>query len=109
MLFQTYALGKYLLSGGCKLKIRLHVRVRAQPSTGVTQESMNNVSCRRDMTEILLKAAYNTLQSINQTARPVLTTIPAFEEPLSRVLIDCVGPLPKSKSSIEYLLTIMCT
>ena len=30
--------------------------VRAQPSTGETQESMNNVSCRRDMTEILLKA-----------------------------------------------------
>ena len=31
--------------------------LRAQPSTGETQEDMNNVSCRRDMTEILLKAA----------------------------------------------------
>ena len=30
---------------------------RAQPSTGETQKNMNNVSCRRDMTEILLKAA----------------------------------------------------
>ena len=30
---------------------------RVQPSTGETQESMNNVTCRRDMTEILLKAA----------------------------------------------------
>ena len=29
---------------------------RAQPSTGETQESINNVSCRRDMTKILLKA-----------------------------------------------------
>ena len=28
-----------------------------QPSTGVTQEDMNNVNCCRDMTEILLKAA----------------------------------------------------
>ena len=28
-----------------------------QPSTGETQKSMNNVNCRRDMTEILLKAA----------------------------------------------------
>ena len=27
------------------------------PSTGEIQESMNNVNCRRDMTEILLKAA----------------------------------------------------
>ena len=30
---------------------------RGQPGTGETQESMNNVSCRLDMTEILLKAA----------------------------------------------------
>ena len=30
---------------------------RAQTSIGETKESMNNVSCRRDMTEILLKAA----------------------------------------------------
>ena len=35
--------------------------------------------------------------------------IPPFEEPFSRVLIDCVEPLPKSKSGNEYLLTIMCT
>ena len=30
---------------------------RAQPSTVQTQESMNNVSYHRDMTEILIKAA----------------------------------------------------
>ena len=29
----------------------------AQPSTGETQQDVNNVNCRRDMTEILLKAA----------------------------------------------------
>ena len=29
---------------------------RAQPSTGETRKDVNNVSCRRDMTEILLKA-----------------------------------------------------
>ena len=28
-----------------------------QPSTGETQEDINNVSCRHDMTEILLKVA----------------------------------------------------
>jgi hypothetical protein len=37
-----------------------------------------------------------------------LKPIPAFEEPFSRVIIDCVGPLPKTKSGHEYLLTIMC-
>ena len=24
-------------------------------------------------------------------------------------IVDCVGPLPKTKSSSQYLLTIMCT
>ena len=37
-----------------------------------------------------------------------LQPIPAFDEPFSRVIIDCVGPLPKAKSGNQYLLTIMC-
>ena len=37
-----------------------------------------------------------------------LQLIPAFDEPFSRIIIDCVGPLPKTKSGNEYLLTIMC-
>ena len=41
--------------------------------------------------------------------RELLQPIPPFKEPFSRVLIDCVGRLPKSKSGNEYLLTIMCT
>ena len=32
----------------------------------------------------------------------------AFDEPFSRIIIACVGPLPKTKSGDEYLLTIMC-
>ena len=34
--------------------------------------------------------------------------IPAFDEPFSKIIIDCVGPLLKTKSGNEYLLTIMC-
>ena len=45
----------------------------------------------------------------NQTLpKAPLQPIPAFEEPLSRVIIDCVGPLPKTKSGNQYLLTVMC-
>ena len=35
---------------------------------------------------------------------------PAFDEPFSRVIhvVDCVGPLSKTKSGNQYLLTIMC-
>ena len=37
-----------------------------------------------------------------------LKPIPAFDEPFSSVIVDCVGPLPKTKSGNQYLLTIMC-
>lgn len=37
-----------------------------------------------------------------------LKPIPSFNEPFSRVIVDCVGPLPKTKSGCQYLLTIMC-
>ena len=37
-----------------------------------------------------------------------LQPIPALDELFSRIIIDCVGPLPKTKSGNEYLLTIMC-
>jgi len=37
-----------------------------------------------------------------------LKSIPACGEPFCNVIIDCVGPLPKTKSGNQYLLTIMC-
>ena len=37
-----------------------------------------------------------------------LQPIPAFVEAFSRIIIDCFGPLPQTKSGHEYLLTIMC-
>lgn len=30
-------------------------------------------------------------------------------EPFERLILDCVGPLPKTKSRYQYVLTIMCT
>ena len=40
--------------------------------------------------------------------RAPLYPIPAVGEPFSRILIDCVGPLTKTKAGHQYLLTIMC-
>ena len=37
-----------------------------------------------------------------------LKPIPTFEEPFSKVIIDCVGPLPETKCRNQYFLTIMC-
>ena len=46
----------------------------------------------------------------NQTIpKAQLQPIPAFDEPFSRILIDCIGPLPRTKSGNEYLLIILCT
>ena len=38
-----------------------------------------------------------------------LQPIPVTEEPFNKVIIDCVGPLPKTKKGNQYLLTIMCS
>ena len=46
----------------------------------------------------------------NQVLKPVpLKPIPVMQEPFSKVVIDCVGPLPKTKKQNQYLLTIMCS
>jgi len=37
-----------------------------------------------------------------------LKPIPVVGEPISHVLLDCVGPLPKSKGGNQYILRIMC-
>ena len=41
--------------------------------------------------------------------RAPLQPIPAFEEPFSTLIIDCVGPLPRTGSGKQYILTIMCS
>jgi len=37
-----------------------------------------------------------------------LQPIPTVQEPFSRIIVDCVGPLPKTRSGNQYFLTIMC-
>ncbi len=46
----------------------------------------------------------------NQTVpKAPLNPIPVIGEPFEKLLIDCIGPLPKSKHGHEYILTMMCT
>ena len=46
----------------------------------------------------------------NQAIPPApLQPIPAIGDPFEHVIIDCVGPLPRSRSGYQYLLTVMCT
>ena len=53
-----------------------------------------------------------TCQMVGKPNQPVppapLHPIPVLGEPFERVLIDCVGPLPRTKSGNQYILTVMC-
>lgn len=45
----------------------------------------------------------------NQGIAPApLYPIPAVSQPFEHLVIDCVGPLPRSKAGSNYLLTVMC-
>lgn len=45
----------------------------------------------------------------NQCLKPApLYPIPVIDTPFQHLIIDCVGPLPPSKSGSAYLLTVMC-
>lgn len=45
----------------------------------------------------------------NQHGKPApLQPIVAVGEPFAHLIVDCVGPLPPSKSGCKYLLTVMC-
>ena len=45
----------------------------------------------------------------NQVVPPApLLPIPVVGAPFEHVVIDCVGPLPKTRSGYQYLLTLMC-
>lgn len=41
--------------------------------------------------------------------RAPLHPIPVVGEPFERIIIDCVGPLPRTKTGNQFLLTLMCT
>ncbi|XP_026021698.1 uncharacterized protein LOC113021315 isoform X1 [Astatotilapia calliptera] len=55
----------------------------------------------------------STCQMAGKPNRPIppapLHPIPVIGEPFEKVILDCVGPLPKTKSGHQYILTIMCS
>ena len=45
----------------------------------------------------------------NQIIKPApLYPIPVAEQPFEHLIIDCVGPLPRSKVGSNFLFTVMC-
>lgn len=64
---------------------------------------------RKDVAEFCRSChTFQLVGKPNQTIpKAPLKPIPAVEEPFSRIIVDCVGPLPKTRSGNQYLLTIM--
>lgn len=45
----------------------------------------------------------------NEVIKPVpVYAIPVAEHPFEHLIVNCVGPLPCSKSGSNFLLTVMC-
>ena len=71
---------------------------------------MYELALRKDVSEYCRSC--HTCQVVGKPNQKIpaapLKPIPAFNEPFSRVIVDCVGPLHKTKSGNQYQLTIMC-
>ena len=68
-------------------------------------------NCRKDVSYYV-----NTCHNCQKVNKPThvpkvapLKPIPVADEPFSKLVIDIVGPLPKSKNGFKYLFTIMCS
>ncbi len=54
--------------------------------------------------------SYQVAGKPNQVVSPAhLKSVPVLNEPFEKLVIDCVGPLPKTKSGHVHLLTMMCS
>uniref|UniRef100_A0A087YSQ8 Gypsy retrotransposon integrase-like protein 1 n=1 Tax=Poecilia formosa TaxID=48698 RepID=A0A087YSQ8_POEFO len=88
------------LAGHCGVKKTYHRVLRNFFWPGLKSDVVNY--CR----------SCHTCQLVGKPNKPIspapLHPIPVLGEPFERVLLDCVGPLPKTKSGYQYILTIMC-
>ncbi|XP_072137134.1 uncharacterized protein [Mobula birostris] len=66
---------------------------------------------RKDIIEYCRRChTYQVIGKPNQVLPKVpLRPIPTFEEPFSQIIVDFVGPLPRTASGREYVMTMMCT
>lgn len=52
---------------------------------------------------------FKVVGKLNQVITPLpLSPLPIVGNPFDHIVVDCVGPLPPSKSGNQFLLTIMC-
>ncbi|XP_072178543.1 uncharacterized protein [Diadema setosum] len=74
------------------------------------KEGISNPKALPDAFAITRKEHLPSFERVAKNYKPFISSgpIPAFEEPFSRVIVDCVGPLPRTKSGNQYLLTMMC-
>ena len=65
---------------------------------------------KRDVVEFVKQCHICQISGKPNEVIPKAPLIPIVvpQEPFSKIILDCVGPLPKSKKGNKYILTIMC-
>ena len=96
----------YYIKNGILMRKWRPFDVPADDEWAVYHQIVVPKSYRHEILSIAHESRMSGHLGINKTYHKI---IPAFDEPFSTILIDCVGPLPRTKSGNEYLLTIMCT
>ena len=62
---------------------------------------------RKDVAEYCKSCLAQMVGKPNQTIRKApLQSPPVIQEPFSRIIVDCVGPLTKTRSGNQYVVTI---
>ena len=78
--------------------------------TGESGRHMTTFYVKKDVSEYFKSChTCHVTGKPNQVIKPAsLHPISATGEPFEHIIIDCVGPLPPSRSGAKYLLTVMC-
>lgn len=63
---------------------------------------------KRDVASYVMYVCQLTGKPNRHITPAELFPVPAVGQPFEHLIIDCVGPLPPSKSGAVYLLTVMC-
>lgn len=64
---------------------------------------------KKDVSEFIKKCHVCQVSDKKGPVKAPLQPIPIVGEPFQKIVVDVVGPLPKTKGGNEYLLTLMCT
>ena len=110
---QTYH--QVVVPEGCRRRLIqvAHEETAAHLGARKTGDALLNyffwMGLKRDVAEYVKKCHVCQVSRSQRPVRAPLQPIPVIGEPFEKVVVDVVGPLPRTSGGNEYLLTLMCT